>query len=346
MSTMANEPTHSPLWPPSTVDSFDALDRLVLNRRGALYEGDIFSILKHSPFVVRSFEFARADGMIHCSSEFSPDTSFADRFWDVEQDFQLDPRSNSRKFVLFDVKSKVSRAAGDQIYSTTVGQRRHVAFYIGICAADPSFVDVIPNYHQGHTVTPSNIRTTTSLTVAAGALNPDNRHVAVNNSRVSKLPPSTYTLDPCGAPYRMPIGYLTEAVARIRRCALGGGVYVNPHTMVPFPEWRPATTNSNEMSKPMESAEQFTAYKATLEIYRFCKTQPMKLDFMGLQPRVADFKLLLGHQSRNRRQVFVQHKLDVRDRPRGTPLIKVAIARGQGDDFRYYFSDIERFVRD
>jgi len=337
-----SQPTSSlsasaPSWPPSAVNSLDALDRLVLSNRGALYEGDIFSILKRSLFVIRSFEFALADGAIDCSGGCSPDTSFADRFWDVDQELLLNP--TSKKLVLFDVKSKVSQSAGDQIYSTTVGQRHHVAFYIGICAADLSFVELFPNYHQKH-----------SAAVTADALDTDSRHVGVNSSRVSKLPPSTYILDPCNAPYRMPIRYLVEAIERVRRCVQSGEIYVNPWTKVSFPEWKPLTTGLTEMLKPSESSEHFTAYNATLEIYRFFKGQSMKLDFVGLQPRLADFKLLAarlpnlaGHHSHNHSQIFVQHKLDARDRALDSKLTKVAIARGQGDDCRYYFSDIDRF---
>jgi hypothetical protein len=360
--------------PSAAVSSLDALDKLIFNNRGALYEGDIFSILKRSASVVRSFEFARADGAIDCSAEFPPETNFADRFWAMDQRLRVDPTST--KLLLFDVKSKVSQYAGDQIYSTTVGQRRHVAFYIGICAADPSFIELFPNYHQERpaTLTPpqtisiqepsptlpttlarpisppslSTTRAKASTTATAPLIQLDGRHIAVNSSRISKLPPSTYILDPCNSPYRMPIGYLSEAIQRVRRCARGEGVYVNPWTWVPFPHWKPATTRSNQFLMPAETSEHFTAYKATMEIYRIVKMQGMKLDFVGLQPRLADFKLItqFSHpHARHPRQVFVQHKLDARDRASSTPLTNVAIARGQSGDCRWYFSDIDRFGR-
>ena len=334
-------PSFAP-FPSSEAKPLEALDTLILNNRGALYEGDIFSILKQSPFVVRSFEFALADGALNCAGEVTPEVSFADRFWDVDQSLRQNPMST--KLLLFDVKSKVSQHAGDQTYITTIGQRRRVAFYIGICAADPSFVDLIPNFHQE------------APSASAVSNEEDDREVAVNTSRVSRLPPSAYKLDPCNAPYRIPLPLLLEAVRRVRCCALDKGPYINPWTLVPFPQWKPWTTRSNQSLRPSESSEHFTAYQATMEIYRLVnKVQvvhyPLELDFVGVQPRLADFKLVTSvRQStefkapHRRRQIFVQHKLDGRDRARSTPLANVAIARGQGKKRRWYFSDMDRSV--
>jgi len=48
---------------------------------------------------------------------------------------------------------------------------------------------------------------------------------------------------------------------------------------------------------------------------RFHETA-LDMDFVSLQPRLADFKFLLGHPTtstkQSRRQVFVQHKIDSR----------------------------------
>lgn len=370
-----NEAVSLPAWPSSAVNSMNVLDRLVLQNRGAVYEGDVFSILQASPFIVRSFEFAQADGAIDCSNQFSPETNFADRFWETDQRLRLVP--SSTELLLFDVKSKVSQYAGDQIYSTSIGQRRHVAFYIGICAADPSFVEIFPNYHQQRSLVPkpfqndpawpdshvpptsaptspvslSSARTEALSTVPVSSLESDRRHVAVNSSRISKLPPSAYILDPCGSPYRLPIGYLCEAIHRVRQCVQVGDTYVNPWTKVPFPAWKPVTTRSADSLKPSESSEHFTAYKAIMEIYRFVGTQDIKLDFIGLQPRLADFKLItkpsnLTQSNTNHYwpQIFIQHKLDTRDRALRTPLEKVAIARTQETSCRWYFTCDDRFV--
>ena len=274
----------------------------LLSNRGALYEGDVFSVLYKSPFVVRSFEFAIADGAIDCTSSFPPGTSFADRFWDIDQRLRVEPTMTRSKLLLFDVKSKISRYAGEQIYNSTTNQRHQVAFYIGICAADPSFIELIPNFYQNPFSTSSP---------------QDDREVAVNASRISRLPPSTYKLDPCNAPYRMPLTLLPKAIEAVRRCAQGKSQYINPWTLVSFPAWKPLTTESSQPLKPSEDSEHFTAYKAVMEIYRLVRVEstqglvPMSLDFVGLQPRLADFKLVTtfaGYQS------FIQHKIDGRDR--------------------------------
>lgn len=63
-----------------TVRRWIELEPLIFGNHGAVYEGDIFSILKQSPLIVRAFEFARADTAIHCGGTFALDTPYADRF--------------------------------------------------------------------------------------------------------------------------------------------------------------------------------------------------------------------------------------------------------------------------
>jgi hypothetical protein len=193
-------------------------------------------------------------------------------------------------------------------------------------------------------MSPSATRVRGSRRAIATDSSTSTRHRAINNSRGHKLPPAVYTLDPCGSPTRMPAGYLLEALGRARRCALEGHVYVNPWTNVPFPDWKPVITNSPELLRPAESTEHFTAYLATMRVYRAVKMYGIELDFVGLQPRLADFKLLLPDASAPSGclQYLIQHKLDARDRRRSTPLTNVAIARATEDGPRYYCADTDR----
>lgn len=307
-----------------------ALEKVILRNRGALYEGDVFSILQGSPYIIRSFEFAPADGCIDCAREFDPTTSFADRLWESQQ---ADPSTGgASELVLFDVKSKVSEVAGDQVYLASRQQHSLMAFFIGICAADTTFVEVLPNFSQGRQFDEDSAD-----------------HSAVNTSRQSKLDPSTYRLDPSNSPYRMPAYMLQEAIYRVRRCAQGYGDYVNPWTMVRFEGWRPSTVSSLAYCMPAEGTEHLSACKAALEIQRIVKTQSQSLDvavdldFIGLQPRLADFKLVLRERTTPVvRQVFIQHKLDVKDRSRAKPFTNVAIARSRGEDVNYWFDPFER----
>lgn len=333
----------------SQIGVFESLEAPILNNRGARYEGDIFSVLWQSPYILRSWEFALADGAIDCNQHFELGTSFVDRLWKTKSHFQ----SGASKLLLFDVKSKVSREAGDQIYNTSARQQNAVAFYIGICAADTSFVELIPNIYQNN---------------GDGTEGPsENRELAVNISRASRLHASAYRLDPCNSPYRMPLALLLEAIHRVRRCVQGKGPYVNPWTLVEFPDWIPSTTSSTESLTPAEDTQHFTAYKAAMEIGRLIRIQSnpaaMELDLVGLQPRLADFKLITipqtsesqtshRYQSRSQRrlegrdlrQSFIQHKLDGKDRSRYSPLSKVAVARGEGKDRRWYFSAFDRSI--
>ena len=337
-----------PSAPSSHIGSLECLETSILNNRGARYEGDIFSTLQHSPYALRSWEFALADGAIYCNGSFDWGASFAGRFSGIEQ------AEGEVDLLLFDVKSKISQEAGDQIYATTTRQEQDVAFYIGVCAADTSFVELIPNIYQQASPGPLESEDGPAL---------QNRKLGVNTSRESKFRPSTYKLDPGMSSYRMPLILLPEAILRVRRCARGVGPYVNPWTLVSFPNWKPFTTHSTDLLIPAQDSQHFTAYKAALDICRMIKIQrgpvAIDFDFVGLQPRLADFKLItalplnsLSHLSiqqqrldgRALRQDLIQHKLDGKDRARSSRLSKVAIARGEVKDRRWYFSTFDRFV--
>ena len=246
-----------------------------------------------------------------------------------------------KNLLLFDVKSTNCQLAGDQYYITTIRQRREVAFYIGICVVDPSFVELIPNLYQGRPGSTARSQ-------------PDGDEVAVNTSRVSHLPPSAYVLDPCNAPYRMPLALLPRAIERVRYCVQRGQPYVNPWTQVSFPQWRPTTTSASDALKPSEESQHFTAYRAAMEVYRIMNKvslrSPLLLDFVGLQPRLADFKFIPAwvqgpkdlESPGPQHQRFVQHKLDGRDRTSSTSLAKVAISRAQGGNRWWYFQAHDR----
>lgn len=310
-----------------------AIERRIYQNRGAIYEGDVFSVLRTSPFVIRSFEFALADGAIDCTYSYKPSLSYADRYWSM---YSRRYDSEASTLLLFDVKSTIAEDSGDQVYITTVGQRRHVAFYIGINAADPTFVEVVPNYHQ-------NALAVTQLDNAYTKGPAATRDVAVNISRVSTMPASAYGgLDQCMSPYRMPLTMLAEAIARIRRRALGGPPYVNPGTNVAFSNWQPKTTLATDFLRPADDTDQASAYEAALEIYRITKydlRSELHLNFVGLQPDLGDFILSYGGQGR-----IIQHKLDSALRARDSSLSRVSIARQDGLARAYYFSAFDRYV--
>lgn len=316
---------------------WESLD-VILNNSGAVFEGDIFVVLTSLPYIVRSFEFAVADGALDCGNSFPPNATYADRFWAVEQE-QLP--TIPKKLLLFDVKSNIAQLAGHQYYVTSIRQRREVAFYLGVCVADPSFVELIPKLYQGRPGSTSRSQ-------------PEDDEVAVNTSRVSHLLPSAYVLDPCNAPYRMPLALLPRALERVRSCVQRGHPYINPWTQVSFPQWRPTTTRTSEALKPSQESQHFTAYRAAMEIYRIMNKvslrSPLPLDFVGLQPRLADFKFIPAliqspkdlKSPELQHQRFVQHKLDGRERTSSASLAKVAIARDQGRKCRWYFNAHDR----
>ncbi|KAK0873894.1 hypothetical protein LTR87_011752 [Friedmanniomyces endolithicus] len=93
-----------------------------------------------------SFEFGLGDAALDCTYSYEIEDTFAEQFWNIHKQRFL--ANEASKFILFDIKSTVGEKAGEQAYSTTAIQRRYVAFYVGVSAADPTFVDVIPNYSQ------------------------------------------------------------------------------------------------------------------------------------------------------------------------------------------------------
>ncbi|GAB7356119.1 hypothetical protein MBLNU459_g6719t1 [Dothideomycetes sp. NU459] len=309
------------------------LDGMIFGGRSAVYEGDVFSVLSHSPYIVRSSEFALGDGVIDCTRSYPHNMSFADRFWDLDQRQVVEEMAS--ELLLFDIKSSIGDAAGAQSYMANTNQQQETAFFLGICAADTSYVELIPNFAQDKGLACGN--------AFADVERKPSRHYRTHIARESRLPSEAYgALDQCSSPYRMPIGMLTQAIDIVRRCIVSGGHYTNPWTLVEFPQWRPRTTRSVALLKPIETSDNFSAYEATMEIYRCVsiasRSSSMTMDFIVLQPRLADFKLLLPG-----RQVYVQHKLDNRVRKLDRPLDKILVARGMGDEREYYFRAEERF---
>ena len=256
--------------------------------------------------------------------------TFAERYWDL---YNRRYDTEASELLLFDVKSTVAECAGDQVYLTSIGQRRHVAFYLCVNGADPTFVEIIPNYHQDAKA----LEAADPLSMHGGEAS---REVAVNVTRVSRLPPSAYGgIDQCSSPYRIPITMLPQAIALVRAAVRGKGTFSNPWTAVPFPHWQPKTTFAVDFLRPSDDSHHASAYEAVLELYRVLKydeRSSLDVDFMRLQPSLADFKL--WYQSR---QYFVQHKLNNVLRAADTPLTRVPIARDGG----YYFTAFQRYAK-
>ncbi|CZT16407.1 uncharacterized protein RCC_02250 [Ramularia collo-cygni] len=79
-----------------------------------------------------------------------------------------------------------------------------------------------------------------------------------------------------------------------------------------------------------------------MDIYQaatYQSSESLELDFVGLQPRLADFKLRLD----NGPQRFVQHKQEGRVRGRNSLLTQVPITRSSGGYIWWYFCQIDRF---
>ncbi|GAB7364322.1 hypothetical protein MBLNU230_g4866t1 [Neophaeotheca triangularis] len=303
----------------------------ILQCHGASYEADVFSLLKHSSFVVRAFEFGLADGALDCSNSYQDGESYASRFYDLHNRRHTD----ASELLLFDVKSSVGERAGDQRYITPVCQRQHVAFYIGMNSADTTFVDIIPNYYQ---VAAALREKTTAYTDDPSG----KREVAVTISRQCRLPPSAYGgIDQCNAPYRVPLALVTEAVRRIQEHACGGDSYINPWTGVEHGDWEPHLTTDTRFIRPADSSDQATAYEAVLEIIRWSRhdaTSRLQIDFVGHQPSLADLKILLDGK-----QYYVQHKIDSTVRSENSRLNRVTLARGDRSLRRHYFTAFDRF---
>jgi len=335
-------------------DVLAVLDDFLPLNRGFRYEGEVFDAIWNVIDVIRAFEFALVDGAIDISGHLAPTSPqrFADRFWDLEEQRRLnaahgiqlvgDPGSfqgsvcetklTRYKQVLFDVKSRVATAAEDQIYITTLQQRVKATFYIGLCSADPTFVEIYPN------------------TLAGTALDPiddPRRHVAVNSSRKSRLLPSDYGfLSPCNSPYRMPMSLLSTALQRIGDCARERTLYTNPWTNVTFPKWKPYVVQTSRYMVPdgEVQSQHCTSYSGTMAIYRAVRNArnvynvPIDFDFIRLAPRLADFKLIVSSL-----QFFVQYKIDGRvDRPQRSRLEHVGIGRGSESMRHWYFTPYEQ----
>ncbi|KAJ6199179.1 hypothetical protein J3E72DRAFT_148811, partial [Bipolaris maydis] len=172
---------------------------------GTFFEAELFAALFSCP-VIRSFEFALADGALLATRGAQPlRGSYTERFWRLNEEVRAARGSQehwARILVLFDVKSSISGFAEDQIYITSTKQQARIGIYIATCAANPNFVEIIPNRFSNSSL----------------ATQP-NRKVAVNASRKSILPPSAYGfLSPCNSCYRMPLSCLPQALENIQRC--------------------------------------------------------------------------------------------------------------------------------
>ncbi|PVI07471.1 hypothetical protein DM02DRAFT_327414 [Periconia macrospinosa] len=306
-----------------------ALEPLIKLNRGARFEGDVFSVLLADPQVVRSFEFGAVDGALDCAPLDDTSASYSERLWRLNNAARRDP--GSQCLIPFDVKNTTASVAGEQICIGPRTQQATAAFHILTYAVDPRFVDVIPNI-RGDDRSDGDV---------AGS-------VSVNRSKKLHVEGSTYGfLDPYNAPYRVPLALLHESLRRIRRCFLDNEDYVNPWTLVSFAGWRPMVIRSMDCLLPSESTEHFSAYLGVMDMLRCVRNAALTrdpplhiaLDFVGVQPRLADFKFIVGQT----RQVFVQYKLDVKDRRAGN-YGNVAIARGEGQARRHYFSSIDRYV--
>jgi len=330
------------------------LQPVIMQNRGARFEADLFDRLLEHPHSLRSFEFAAADGAIDCSADAALlQGPYSDRLWEIEEahnetfhDQQACRDTGSDRtavcLALFDGKSNLSENAEGQIYSTTLRQRQVVSFYVGVCASNPSYVELFPNYFA-------------QIPMQQG--DDPSRRVAVNLSRKSAVSPKAYDfLSPCNAPYRMPASMLLEAFSRVRDCvqACDRGEtprpYVNPWSGAVFTKWRPRSVHSTESLLPADDSQHGTGCAGIMEIWREIRVAQaegrttMRFHFVGVQPRLADFKLLVPFQPpRNLpRQVFVQYKIDSVDRSCGNK--KIAIGRYRGAGVNWYFTDLERYV--
>jgi hypothetical protein len=323
----------------ATSHRLEALSAFISRRRGTFNEAELFHAVRDCGFVFRSFEFARVDGAVLATNGAAPVAgNYTERFWDLNELVRMTRGSiehRARKLVLFDVKSCTSERAEHQIYITTIWQQEQTGFYLATCPVDPNFVEIFPNRFAKHHAT---------------AL--DGRKVAVNESRKAMVPPSAYGfLSPCNSGYRMPLSLLPQAIENIRRCAQGDGDYINPWTGVQFTGWKPHTVCDNESLAPTEDSQHYTSFKGLLELWRGFRVAQsrdnldIELEFVNLQPQLADFKLLLPepHNPTRRRQVFIQYKIDGLYRSPANTLTKVAIARNQRKGrINYYFTEFER----
>jgi hypothetical protein len=161
-----------------------SMSSFITGRCGARFEAELFAAILDCPFVIRSFEFAPADGALFATINVDPPTrTCSERFWELNKEGRR-TRYTDRKLDA-GVKSTASFRVEDQIYITPIRQQERVAFYVGVCASQPACVDLILNNRTAQASTVSN----------------DARYVAVNVSRKSFLPPPAYCfLSPCNSP--------------------------------------------------------------------------------------------------------------------------------------------------
>lgn len=321
----------------------------VTRRLASVLEGDVFAVLYHSQYVVRSFEFGVVDGAIDCSGPHDRLGNYADRLASA-LDCASRPPEHRHKLLPFDVKSTIL-GGGSPGYKTTTSQSELAAFYLGISVTDTDFVELIPNYDQS---IPAESILSSGAEVGAQA----DVDIAFNYVAQARVPPRAFgglALD--NAPFRMPVALLCEAIRRVRQCAVGGHPYVNPWTGVAFPDWRPMTTTDTDMLRPKRDTAAFTSHKEVMAIHRAVCGQPdlpLVFDLVGAQPDLADFKFIL-HQTAQHpctpggKQYFVQHKLDSMRRSPTDQLKSVAICRSSRDEkgrdvVRWYFRNTERYV--
>lgn len=241
-----------------------------------------------------------------------------------------------------------------------LGQRRRVAAFICMAAGDPAWVDFIPNMFQDPKA---------AKHPSLDFTEEENRYVAITYSRPSRLPVTAHSMvNLSTSPFRMPIGLLPDAIALACAHIRGESVYVNPWTGVSFNQWSPTTVDTNEALKPSSTAHR-TAHLAIMELYRhfaFAQRPWATVDFVGLQPRIGDAKIVLRHSERlenllhrsqncpmqpsggrstwNLKQRFLEHKYDPVDRDCGSRLHNVRVARGEGLKRKWYFDANSRYA--
>ena len=91
-----------------TLHPLEVLEPSLMRNRGAGFEGDIFSILRHSPYIVRSAEFALVDGAIDCTRQYAHEEGYAARLWVAQH---LPPPDQS-DLLLWDAKSSAADDVG------------------------------------------------------------------------------------------------------------------------------------------------------------------------------------------------------------------------------------------
>jgi hypothetical protein len=307
------------------------LEAMLLRDLGQTLEGDIFQALKSSSrYILRAWEFALSDGAIDCSRTWPLDMSYADKLRHL---FSHGPESTRSDIALFDIKSSSAvDDHGHRRYWSTIAQRLRVAFYIGVSAADPKWIDLIPNYHQDPNALQHDAEDDWEEESKGNV-------EQINVCRDSRLHDAAHgSLDVCATPYRMPISMLDEAISRVRSCALGLGDFVNPWTGVIYRGWRPLLTRRTCFLKPYEDNAHYTAFEEAWDVFTAVKTKgKMAFDLVGLQPNLADFKLMY-FRGPCLIQALCQAKSEGHQRSAKSKLNKVAVSR-QG---RHFFDARDR----